>query len=99
MSLNALAEAVRQGKELLCGTGELDSSGELAIATPFATIDAVVATVNKATAPTTLVLSSDVSGNDVTIKGWKATASNDVTLVASDANEEVDYIIIGRRRT
>lgn len=99
MSLyGALAEAVREGKEIQVEEAELDSSGQASIATNFATIDAVVATVKKATAPTTIALTWGVSGNDVTVYGWKATASNDVTLIASDANETVSVMIIGRRR-
>ncbi len=99
MSLQgAVAEAVREGKEVLVEEGTLDTSGELAISTPFANIDSVVATVKKATAPTTIALSYGVSGNDVTVYGWKATAANDVTLIASDANETVSVVVIGRRR-
>jgi len=98
MALNALAEAVRQGKAVQCENGSLDSSGELAIATEFATIDSVVATVNKATAPTTSQLTYSVSGSTVTIHGWKATATADTALIASDANEDVSVVIIGRRR-
>lgn len=95
---NALAEAVRQGKEILAEEAALDASGELVISTPFATIDSVTALVKKATAPTTIALTSSVDGNDVTVHGWKATASGDVTLIASDAEETVYVVVVGRRR-
>lgn len=98
MSLNALGEAVRQGKEALCGSGALSAAGVLAVTTPFAQIDAVVATVNSSTAPETVSLSYSISGNVVSIRGWKVTAVDDATLIASDAEESVSYIILGRRR-
>jgi len=99
MSLyGAVQEAERTGKELLVSSGALDSSGELLITTDFANIDAVVATVEKTTAPTTLVLTSEVDGSDVTIHGWKATAADDTAMIASDAGETVNVIVLGRRR-
>lgn len=99
MSLyGALAEFDRQGKEVLCTTGALSALGVLAIPTEFATIDAVTATLNGDTAPTTITLSYEVDGSEVTISGWMATAVDDVTLVASDGEETVSVIIIGRRR-
>lgn len=98
MSLNAMAEAVRQGKAVLCGNGTFLAGGTLAVLTEFATVDSVVATINKATAPTTRAITFDVSGATVTLRGWKATAAGDTTLIASDATEDVYYTIIGRLR-
>lgn len=100
MSLyGAVAENERQGKELKCGIGALAAvTGILAITTEFDTIDSVVATVQKATAPTTSALTYSVSGSTVTIHGWMATAADDTALIASTAEESVSYIIMGRRR-
>ena len=95
---NALAEAVRQGKQVQVENGALDASGLLVITTGFATIDSVQATVEKATAPTTSQLTFSVSGSTVTIRGWKATATADTALIASDALEDVSVVIVGRRR-
>lgn len=98
MALNALAEAVRQGKELQCGEATLTAS--VAVETKFATIDAVVVTGKRSTAPgdETSWYTYDVSGNVVTIYGWKTTSGADPTLVAATDSTTVGYIIIGRRR-
>lgn len=83
MSLyGALAEAVREGKELMAGIAALDGSGEAAIDTPFAEVTAVVLTKMDA-APT--------------IVPWYAVASGVVTITG-DASVDVSYVIIGRRR-
>jgi len=95
---NAVAETVRNGKELMVEEVTLDTSGEAVITTPYATIDAVTATLKKGTAPTTATLSFSVSGNEVTIHGWMPTAADDTALIASTANETVSVVIIGRRR-
>lgn len=81
MSVNALAEAVREGKEVLVGSGTL-TGGTLAVDTPFAVIDAAVAT-NLGTA--------------ATIAPWAAVDSNVVTFTG-DSGEDISYIIVGRRR-
>lgn len=83
MSLyGALAETVREGKELLAARATLGGDGTLAVNTPFATIDAV--TVSKEGTAPTVVPRFSVSGSTVTFTG--------------DANATVSYIIIGRRR-
>lgn len=100
MSLyGAMAETDRQGKEIKIVSGALDASGQLEIDTPFANVDHVNATITgQATAPTTSVLSYDVSGNTVTVYGWMVTAAGDTTLIASDGEEDITVEIIGRRR-
>lgn len=83
MSLyGALAEAVREGKELLAARATLGAGGTLAVNTPFVTIDAVVVSAEGG-APT-VVPRFSVSGSTVTFTG--------------DNNATVSYIIIGRRR-
>lgn len=83
MSLyGALAETVREGKELLAARATLGAGGTLAVNTPFATIDAVV--VSKEGGAPTVVPRFSVSGSTVTFTG--------------DNNATVSYIIIGRRR-
>lgn len=93
-----LAEFTRQGKELLCTSGALSALGVLDIATDFATIDSVSAMLEGDTAPTTNVLTYSVDGSTVTISGWMPTATADTALVASDGEETVSVVIIGRRR-
>ena len=98
MSLyGALAETERNGKELLCGRVELDSA-EAEIVTPFRTIDAVIATVQEDGAPATTVVTYEVNDNVVTLYGWAPTSSSVTTLVATSADDVVDYVIIGRPR-
>lgn len=93
MSLyGALAETVREGKEIYTVRQALDGSGELEIRTPYASIDAAVATVEGATAPDAVVLACEIDGGLVTVRGY------DGDGVASAAEETVSVIIIGRRR-
>lgn len=98
MSVNALAEGVRQGKELLCGEVAVTASVE--VTTQFATIDAVVVTQKIGTAPgdNSTNFTYDVTDNVVTIYAWKPTSGADPTLVAGTTETDVGYIIIGRRR-
>lgn len=98
MSVNALAEAVRQGKEVLCGESAVTAS--VAITTEFATIDAVVISQKIATAPgdNSTNFTYGVSNNVVTIYAWKPTSGSDPTLVAGTTETNVGYVIIGRRR-
>jgi len=97
MSVNALAEAVRQGKEVLSGRTAVTAS--VAVTTNFATIDAVVVTRGTATAPGVgaSMYTYGVVANVVTIYAWKVTASGDATLIAATVATNVDYIIVGRR--
>lgn len=97
MAVNALAEAVRQGKEVLCG--EVAVTDDVAVTTEFATIDAVVITQKIGTAPGdgSSNFSYDVTANVVTIFAWKTTSGSDPTLVAGTVEVDVGYIIIGRR--
>lgn len=97
MALFGLGEVVRNGKKLVVVKGTLDGAGLLVVNTPFSVIEAASATVEKATAPTTSAITYDISGNTVTIRGWKATAAGDTTLIASDAGEDVSVMIFGRR--
>lgn len=94
----ALAEAVREGKELLCGELDIATASET-ITTPFAIVDAVVVTQKKATSPGvgSSVFTYDVADNVVTVYAWKVTATGNATLVAGTAASEVSYTIIGRR--
>lgn len=93
MSLyGALAEADRDGKEVIAGSGDLDNNGQLEVETPFANVDAVVANVESSSAPDAVSLTWSVSGATVTLHGWTSAPA------ASTANETVSYTIIGRRR-
>lgn len=94
----AVGEVERKGKEVVTASGDFDSAGEATISTPFANIDAVIVTVNKATAPTTQQVTYSVSGSTVTLHAWKATAAGNTALTASDAGESYSVMIIGRRR-
>lgn len=96
----ALAEYEREGKEVVTGAVDLDGSNPTPVSTNFATIDAVVLTLNTSSAPgtSTSLLTYEVSGSTVNIYAWKITATGDATLVASDGTETVSYLIVGRRR-
>ena len=98
MSVNALAEGVRQGKELICGETAVTDSVE--ITTEFATIDSVAVTQKIGTAPGdgSATFTYDVTANVVEIFAWKTTSGSDPTLVAGTVEVDVGYIIIGRRR-
>lgn len=98
MSVNALAEAVRQGKEVLCGESLITAS--VAVATQFATIDAVVITqkTSDAVGDNSSNFTYDVADNVVTLYAWKPTSGADPTLVAGTTETTVSYVIIGRRR-
>lgn len=100
MSLfGALAEGVRQGKEVLTGRLEIATASETVV-TPFATIDAVIVTREGDGAPgvTSSVFTYDVDGNEVDIYAWRPTSSSNPTLIAGNAAVTVSYVIIGRRR-
>ena len=96
MSVNALAEGVREGKELICGESLVTAS--VAIATEFETIDAVVVTQKRATAvgDDSSNFTYGVADNVVTIYAWKPTSGADPTLVAGTTETTVGYVIIGR---
>lgn len=98
MTINAVGEAERQGKELV--TGETAVTASVEIDTPFATIDSVSITLKTGSAPGSgsSVFTYDVSGNTVTIYAWKVTSSADNTLIAGTSEVTVGYTIIGRRR-
>lgn len=98
MAINALAEIVRQGKGVICGQAAFPANGILAVSTGLATIDGVSASIVKATAPTTSVVTWTFAGGVVTFRGWMPTAAGTTTLIASTAQETVNYTIIGRRR-
>lgn len=100
MSLQgALAEHVREGKEILVGEIALDGSNPTPVSTSFANIDDVQVSIKGTSAPTTTIVTWDVSGSTVNLYGWKVTGTADTTLIASDGTETVGYTIIGRRRT
>lgn len=99
MSLyGALAEHERQGKEVALYRTALSADGTLEIDTGFAEIDSVQVSINQGSEPTTTVTNWEATGNTVTIHGWKVTGSNNNTLVASDGEETLDIMIVGRRR-
>lgn len=101
MSLQgALAEHVREGKEVITGSTTLDGSNPTAVSTGFANIDHVSLQLMGSTAPgvSTSVLTFEVSGSTVNIYAWKPTGSGNATLIASDGTEDVSYTIVGRRR-
>lgn len=97
MSLNALAEAVREGKEVYCGESAVTAS--VAITTPFRTVKAVIITHKRTTAPgdDSNHFTYSVSGNVVTIYAWKYTSGTDATLVAGTTETDVSYLIVGVR--
>lgn len=94
----AVAEAVREGKEIQVGETLITAS--VVVDTPFADIDAVLITHRTSDAPGvgSLHFTYDIVGNVVTLYAWKATGTADVTLVAGTVETTVDYIILGRRR-
>lgn len=99
----AIAEALRAGKsrrnlEVYVDTGAL-SSGAVAFTTPFKTILAVTATILNASAPgdATEAVTYSVSGNVVTIRGWRNTSGTDPTLVATTGTETVSVVVFGTR--
>lgn len=99
MAVNALAEAVRQGKEVL--------TAEVAIATasavvshPFKTIDNVQITRRTSAAPglTSSVFTWDFSAGVLTVYAWRPTGATDPTLIAGNAASTVSVTVTGRRR-
>lgn len=99
----ALAEAAREGKEVLTGTIQLDGSNPTTITTPFAQIDAVAVQLLGSSAPglgTSVVTASFTASGDSTVDlyAWKPTGATDPTLIASTGTESVSYTIVGRRR-
>jgi len=99
MSLQgAIAEAVRQGKEVVCAEGAAITA-TLAITTPFRYIDGVVVTHNASSAPGlgSCHFTYEFSNNVVTIYAWKPTGAGDCTLIAGTVATAISYVIIGRR--
>lgn len=99
MAINALAEAVRQGKEVF--TAELSiSTASGTVTTPFRIIDGVFVTRKSSTSPGTgsSVFTWEVSGSVVTVYAWRPTSTTDTTLVAGNSASTVSVIVVGRRR-
>jgi len=101
MSLQgALAEHVREGKEIITGAVALDGTNPTPVFTGLANLDAVSLTLGGSTAPGvgTSTLTYEVLGSTVNIYAWKPTSSADATLIASTGTETVSYALVGRRR-
>jgi hypothetical protein len=97
MAINAVGELVREGKEIVCGSGDFDASGELEVATGFAHIDAVAWSIESDSAPATTFVTHSVDGGEVTFHAWEPTAADNSALTASNAEMTVSYVIVGRR--
>ena len=94
----AIAETVRQNKEVTCGESAITAS--VAITTEYETIYSVTVTQKRNTAPAldSIIFTYGVVNNIVTIFAWQATAAGDVTMIAGTVATTVGYTIIGRRR-
>lgn len=98
-SVSSALKGVAAGYKLARGEGALDASNPTPITTGLATIVSAVVTLKGTAAPgdNTSVLTVDFSGADGTLNvyGWKNTAGNDPTLVASTGTESFEWIAIG----
>ena len=98
MSLNSLAETVRQGKEV--EVFELAVTASVAVPTVYATVDGVQITQKIATAPGlgASTYTWNFTGGVLTIYAWKPTDATDPTLIAATVETTVTVMVIGRRR-
>ena len=100
MSVNALAEAVRTGKEVIAQSLAI-ATASATIATGWKSIDSVAISLNIGTAPA--ITDSDTftwtfSAGTLTIFAWKRTSNANPTLVAGTVACTVSVTAVGRRR-
>lgn len=97
--LGALAEAVREGKEIVVGEAALDGSNPTPITHTFRVVKNVQLTLKGTSAPglSTSVLTYDVSGQTLNVYGWMPTGATNPTLIASTGTETFSYMIVGIR--
>lgn len=107
MSLyGALAETVREGKEIITGRGTFGAGGTVNVAHPFAEVIAVLTSLEHAdstgpVAPTVFTITHRVDGAVVEFAAWASDAASDtdpLELVADTSESSFTYAIIGRRR-
>jgi len=100
MSLfGAIAEAVREGKELQ--SGETAVTASVTVATNFASVKSVVITQKIGTAPglnSSIYTYTVSAAGVVTIFAWKPTSVSNPTLVAGTVASTVGFVILGTRR-
>lgn len=100
MSLyGAIAENVREGKEVIAAELALDGANPTVITTPFKTIKSVSLTLKGAVAPGlgVSVLTYNVVANVVNVYAWEPTSVSNPTLVASTDTDTFAYVIVGTR--
>lgn len=105
MSLyGALAETVREGKEIITGRATFGAGGTVDVAHPFAEVISVLTSLEHAagpTAPTVFTITHRVDGAVVEFAAWASDAASDtdpLELVADTSESSFTYAIIGRRR-
>lgn len=106
MSLHgALAENVREGKEIVTGTASFGAGGSVNIPVPFARVDAVSTSLIHAdssgpVAPTVFQITHRFANGVVEFAAWASDAASDtnpLALVADTTQASFTYTIIGRR--
>src|SRR5690606_18385130 len=105
MSLyGALAETVREGKEIITGRATFGAGGTVDVAHPFAEVIAVLTSLEHAAgpvAPTVFTITHRVDGAAVEFAAWASDAASDtdpLELTADTSESSFTYAIIGRRR-
>jgi hypothetical protein len=89
LTLNgALMPKVAGGTASITGTGTVTLAG-------FAAVTSVVATLNQNADLFGTTVTATSSGNVITLKVWKPTATGDATPIASASAKSVNYVATG----
>lgn len=88
---------VGTGYKIARGETALDGTNPTPAATGLTTIVACTTTIKLATSPgvSTSVVTYGVSDGTLNLYGWKVTAVDDATLVASDGTQTIGWVCVG----
>lgn len=89
--------AYRDDIAIMSGIVALDGSNPTPVTTGLTTILGFALSLSGSTAPgvSTQAVSGVISGGTLNIYGWKATTSDDNTLIASTGTENIEWMAFG----
>lgn len=96
-TLSLYAKGIAAGYKVARGETALDGSNPTAVATGLASIVSCTVTIKTTAAPgvSTSVVTYDTSVGTMNMYGWKPTANNDTTLVASTGTDTIGWVCVG----
>lgn len=92
----ALAETVREGKEVIVGDATFGEGGSVDVTHPFAQVLAVIALVK---GDAGIWATYEVDGDEVTFHAWTVGEADESPAAVADTSEaDFTYLIVGKRR-